>query len=50
MKLDSDFVGELAPEAGCGAECVAVRFVVVIARGSNFEADLLRKEVLMLLL
>jgi hypothetical protein len=47
IKLDSDFVGDGKAEPGWLWGGVG-RFVVVIAFGSNLEALLLRKEVLML--
>jgi hypothetical protein len=48
MKLESDFVGELDPEAACEAGGVTGRLVVAIAFGRNLEADRPRKEDLML--
>jgi hypothetical protein len=50
MKLESDFVGEDAPEPGSEVGGVGGRLLVAIALGRSFEADRLRKEVLRFLL
>jgi hypothetical protein len=48
IKFESDFVGEEVPDPGRDGGGVA-KLAVAIALGKSFEADRLRKEVLMAL-